>query len=169
MGEFLVQVVKGTPIWVWGILLALVVIGVKQLQPRVVTRYSVLIAPIVFLLIGLVSAGRGMVAFVAWVVALLSLAAFTLRVWKPTARARYDAAVDRLHLPGSPLPLVIMLSIFLLNYVVNVTMAINPALRSVMAWQVVPAILLGALSGVFLGRAATLFSMNRRPVTVAAA
>jgi hypothetical protein len=169
MGEFVVQVLKGTPIWVWGILLALLVLGVKQMQPRVVKRYSVLIAPIVFLIIGLMAAGRGMVAFVVWAVALLSLAAFTFLVWKPMARARYDAAVDRLHLPGSPLPMVIMLAIFVLNYVVNVTMAINPALRSVMAWQVIPAILLGALSGVFLGRAATLFRMNRGSFAVAAA
>jgi hypothetical protein len=169
MGEFISQVVKGTPVWVWAILVALVVLGVKQLRPRVVTRYSVLIAPVVFLLVGLMAAGRGPTGFSAWAATLLATAAFTFFVWQPTAGARYDASADRLHLPGSAIPMLLMLAIFVLNYVINVTLAINPALRSELPWQVGPAIILGALSGVFIGRAATLFRMNRLSSTAVAA
>lgn len=165
MGEFIRQVLKGTPVWVWAILIALVVLGVKQLRPRVVSRYSVLIAPVAFLLVGLMAAGRGPMAFSAWAATLLATAAFTFFVWQPTAGARYDASSDRLNLPGSVIPMLLMLSIFLLNYVVNVVLAINPALRGEMAWQVGPAVIFGALSGVFMGRAATLFRMNRMPQT----
>jgi hypothetical protein len=165
MGEFVGQVLKGTPAWVWAILVALIVLGVKQLRTRVVSRYSVLIAPVVFLFVGLMGAGRGPVGFTAWALTLLATAAFTFFLWQPTGGARYDASTDRLHLPGSVIPMLLMLAIFLLNYVINVTLAINPALRSELVWQVGPAIVLGALSGVFFGRAATLFRMNRVPQT----
>lgn len=161
MGEFISQVLKGTPVWVWAILVALIVLGVKQLRARVVSRYSVLIAPVVFLFVGLMAAGRGAVGFSAWALTLLATAAFTFFVWRPTGGARYDARTDRLNLPGSVIPMLLMLAIFLLNYVINVTLAINPLLRAELPWQVGPAILVGALSGVFIGRALTLFRMNR--------
>lgn len=166
MGEFIGQVLKGTPVWVWFILAALIVLGIKQLRSRVVTRYSVLIAPLVFMLVGLTAAGRGPAEFLVWALTVIVAAACTFFVWQPIAGARYDASSDRLHLPGSVMPMLLMLSIFLLNYVINVAQAVKPALRSELLWQIGPAIILGALSGVFIGRAATLFCMNRSPQTV---
>lgn len=169
MGEFVFQILKATPVWVWAILTALVVLGAKQMRPRVVTRYSVLIAPVIFLFIGVLSAGRGPTGFAAWAIALFATAAITFFVWQPTGGAQYDARADRLKLPGSVVPMLLMLAIFLLNYVINVALAINPALRSDLAWQVGPAVVLGALSGVFIGRALTLFRMNRLLQTAIAA
>ena len=161
MSEFAFQILKGTPLWVWAILGALIYLGVKQLKARVVRRYSVLIAPMVFLFVGLMAAGRGPVGFGVWAVSLIGFAAVTFFVWQPTAGARYEVNGDRLHLPGSVVPMLLMLAIFLLNYVINVVLAIHPAYRSELVWQVGPALILGALSGVFIRRAATLFRMNR--------
>ena len=169
MGEFVSQVLKGTPTWAWAILVSLIVLGVNQLRARVVSRYSVLIAPVIFLFVGFMAAGRGPVGFTAWALTLIATAAFTFFVWQPTGSARYDARTDRLNLPGSVIPMLLMLAIFLLNYVINVALAINPELRSEMIWQVGPAIILGALSGVFIGRALTLFRMNRLPQIAVAA
>ncbi len=169
MGEFLSQVLKGTPLWVWGILVALVVLGLLQLRARAIRRFSVLIAPIAFLFVGLLAAGRGPTGFSVWALALLATAALTFFFWQPTGGARYDAGTDRLHLPGSVVPMSLMISIFLLNYVINVTLAINPALRGELAWQVGPAVILGSLSGTFIGRAATLFCMNRTAASIATA
>ena len=169
MSEFAIQILKGTPIWVWAILAALIYLGGRQLKPRVVKRFSVLIAPVAFLFVGLMAAGRGPVGFATWALSLLTLAAVTFFIWRPTAGARYEANGDRLHMRGSAVPMMIMLAIFLLNYVINVVLAINPALRAELAWQVVPALILGALSGLFIGRAASLFHMNRvSPSAVAA-
>jgi hypothetical protein len=169
MGEFISQIIRGTPIWVWVILIALIALGVQQLRTRVVKRFTVLIAPVVFLFVGLASSGRSSMAFAMWAVTLLAVAAFTFFVWKPTAGARYDAAQDHLHLPGSVIPMLIMLAIFLLNYIINVALAIHPAWRGELVWQLVPAVVLGALSGVFIGRAATLFRMNCVTSTAVAA
>jgi hypothetical protein len=161
MSEFAVQILKGTPVWVWAILAALMYLGTRQLKARIVSRYSVLIAPVVFLFVGLMSAGRGPLGLAVWALAVVSLAAVTFFVFQPTAGARYEANGDRLHMPGSFVPMLLMLAIFLLNYVINVVLAINPAYRGELMWQVLPALVLGALSGVFIGRAATLFRMNR--------
>ena len=161
MNEFAVQILKNTPIWVWATLAALIYLGSKQLKARVVKRYSVLMAPVVFLFVGLMAAGRGPVGFATWAVSLISIAAVTFFVWQPTAGARYEASGDRLHMPGSVVPMFLMLAIFLLNYVINVVLAINPSYRGELVWQLVPALILGALSGMFFGRAATLFRMNR--------
>lgn len=169
MSEFAIQILKGTPLWVWAILAALIYLGSKQLKTRVVTRYSVLIAPVVFLFVGLMAAGRGPVGFATWAASLISVAAVTFFVWQPTGGARYETNGDQLHMPGSVVPMMLMLAIFLLNYVINVVLAINPSFRSELAWQVGPALILGALSGVFIGRAATLFRMNRvSPSAIAA-
>ena len=162
MGEFASQIFKGTPFWVWIILVLLVGLGLRQLKPRTVKRHTVLIAPIVFLLVGLMGAGRGPVGLTAWALMLFSTAVATFFIWQPKSRVRFDSSSDRLTLPGSIVPLLLMLAIFLLNYVINVTLAIHPALKSTLFWQVGPALLLGALSGIFMGRAATLFGMNRQ-------
>ena len=169
MGGFATQIISSTPGWVWGILAALVALGVQQLRARTIRRHVVLFAPVAFLFVGLLAAGRGSAGFAAWALALLTTAAFTFFVWKPTAGARYDAAIDRLHLPGSVVSMLLMLTIFLFNYAINVALAINPALRSELAWQVGPALVLGMLSGLFIGRAATLFCMNRSTTGLVAA
>ena len=161
MSEFAIQILKGTPIWVWAILAALIYLGSKQLKPRLVKRYSVLVAPVAFLFVGLMSANRGPISFCAWALALVSLAVATAFVWRPANGARYEAKGDYLHMPGSVAPIFLMLAIFLLNYGINVVLAVNPALPGELMWQVAPALILGALSGVFIGRAVTLFRMNR--------
>jgi hypothetical protein len=112
MFEFLQQVLRGTPTWVWAVLALLVALGARQLRPRVVKRETVLIAPIGFLILGLVTSGRHGLGFVVWLVTFIAIASFTLLVWRPIGRARFDAVQDRLHLPASAIPLVIMLSIF---------------------------------------------------------
>lgn len=159
MFEFLSQIISRTPIWVWAILAALIFMGGKALRPRTVKRYTVLIAPIAFLMLGLTSS-RGTIGFASWGISLLAVASFTFFVWKPTAGARYVPEGDQLHMPGSVVPMVLMLAIFLLNYIINVTLAMNPALRNELLWQVGPGIVLGALSGLFAGRALTMFRMN---------
>jgi hypothetical protein len=161
MGMFLLQVIKGTPVWVWVILAALIVLGVQQMRPRSVKRYVVLIAPIVFLIIGVVSTGRSTVGFIAWAAAIVGAGVFTALVWKPVGSARFDASTDRLLLSASVIPLIIMLSIFLLNYVIAVALVLHPAYGETLIGQIGPGLVLGALSGVFMGRAATLFRLGR--------
>lgn len=160
MGEFIYQIVKHTPIWVWGILIALIALGVQQMRSRSVKPFVVLIAPLVFLAIGVLTAGRTMIGFTVWAVALASISALTVFLLRPVGRARFDASMGRLLLPGSVIPLCIMMGMFSLNYAIAVINAMHPEYRAQLAWQIVPALMLGALSGFFIGRAATLFRLK---------
>jgi len=169
MSEFFFQLVKNTPVWVWAILAALIALGARQLRERTVKRFTVLIAPAAFMLLGLVSGSRAGVGLAAWAAAFAGVAAFTHFVLRPTGGARYEAEGDRIVTPGSVVPMLLMLSIFVLNYAINVTLAIHPEHRAELAWQVGPALIMGVLSGVFAGRAATLFRMNRGTARVVAA
>lgn len=169
MGEFVYQVIKNTPVWVWAILATLVALGVRQLRERTVKRYTVLIAPAVFMVIGIIGGGRGGLGFAVWAIAFLVVAAFTHFVLRPTSGARYEADGDRIVTPGSVIPMLLMLSIFVLNYAINVALAIHPEHRAELAWQIGPALIMGVLSGAFAGRAATLFRMNRGSARVVAA
>ncbi len=161
MIEFVVQVVKHTPIWVWGIFVALLVLGVRQMRARVVKPYVVLIAPVVFFVLGLVSSGRSPLAFAAWAVAIVLVASVVFFVLRPVGAASFDSSSGRLNVPGSAWPLFFMLALFALNYVINVAQAINPALLTEAAWRLGTPALLGALSGAFVGRSVSLFALSR--------
>lgn len=169
MGEFASQIFKGTPFWVWIILVLLVGLGLRQLKPRTVKRHTVLIAPIVFLLVGLMGAGRGPVGLTAWALMLFSTAVATFFIWQPKSTVGFDSSSDRLTLPGSIVPLLLMLAIFLLNYVINVTLAIHPALKSTLFWQVGPGSFIRCVIGNFYGaRRYTVWHESPHSISLAA-
>jgi hypothetical protein len=167
MIEFVVQVIKHTPLWVWAILLALSALGLRQLQSRALKPYVVLLAPAAFFVLGLVTSGRSTAAFAAWAAALLLVASGVYLCLRPIGTARFDALSQRIHVPGSAWPLFFMLTIFLLNYVVNVAQAIEPSLLKRTLWQLGTPAALGALSGGFLGRSLSLFALSRGAVAQA--
>ena len=73
--------------------------------------------------------------------------------WLPTEQ--------RLQLPGSWMPMLLFLVIFLLRYAANVGMAFNPGWRSAPELLLPLALLYGGLSGLFLGRALALLKLTR--------
>ena len=75
------------------------------------------------------------------------------------AGVRYDAARQMFSLPGSWVPLGLMMAIFLTKYVVGVMLAMHPALAHDSSIAAIVASLYGAMSGVFLGRMARLLRL----------
>ena len=65
---------------------------------------------------------------------------------------RFDSTRQTFHVPGSALPLVLMLSIFTLKYALGVAIAMRPELAKYPALALPCAALLGACSGLFAGR-----------------
>jgi hypothetical protein len=92
-----------------------------------------------------------------------------LRLWAlPLARRRrpppgacFDAASGRLLLPGSVLPLALIVALFGLRYTAAVAQALHPAWRSAVEVVLPLALLYGALGGWFVGRTAVLWSLSR--------
>ncbi|TAG82596.1 MAG: hypothetical protein EAZ24_02180 [Burkholderiales bacterium] len=157
---FLVNVLRGTPIWVWAILAALVSVGLRQLRARSIRPWMVFVAPVIFLAIGVLSSGRHGAVFAAWTVAAI-VAAFIAAARPRGGNIRYEAKSGLIHIPGSAMPLFFMMTIFLINYVTQVMFAIDPTKATSIVWQVGSAIIMGTLTGVFFGRSIAIFRLSR--------
>jgi hypothetical protein len=158
------QILAHTPVWVWLLFGALLVLGVLQSRPRLVARWQVLALPLALLLLGLWSMAAGFasqpLAAVVWLASLILGGRLGLKLPRAAA-TRWLVAQQRLQLPGSWVPMLIIITIFLLRYVTGVAQAMHPEWRSQLSVQVPLAVAFGLLSGVFVGRAAGLWTLTR--------
>ena len=166
------QILLHTPIWVWLMLCALVALGISQWRDRRVRRGQIVILPLALLVLGLWSMAPGFLAqpltALAWLASFGAALAWARRRAVPTT-ARWLAAEQRLHLPGSGLPLLIILIIFTLRYATGVSLALHPEWRGLLTVQLPLALSFGALSGLFMGRALALWALTRARRTGAVA
>lgn len=159
------QIVSGTPLWVWGLLLALLWLGTKQLMPRAVrlgrvVRMALLMAA--FSLYGTVSAfGSSPAALLCWLAAAGTVGWIVLHV--PAAEGtRYLPEQQAFEVPGSWAPLMLMLGVFTLKYVAGVLIAMRAPLVEAALFGPLLGMAYGAFSGVFLGRASRLVCLAQQ-------
>lgn len=165
--QALLQIVQQTPRWVWGLLAALLWLGASQLFDRTASLRRVVLMPVAMAALsiyGVASAFAGAaqtgVAVGLW--ALVALTTASVAVWWQStapAGARYCAASRRFDLPGSAMPLALIMGIFLTKYLVGVELAMQPALARDSAFALQIAALYGAFSGLFAARALRLLRL----------
>lgn len=164
-----VEILRHTPYSVWLILGAVTLLGVMQLREYRVSRGRLLLAAIALSAYSLWSASTlfGAAAVPAWLVgmAVALLANRSLR-WPRTMEL---AADGRFVLGGSPWPLLVLWTIFMLRYAVAVTLVFHPAWAHDSALVIGVAALYGALSGLFTARAWRVLQSARWPGSVLAA
>ena len=152
----LMTIFTHTPLWVWGLLTALLLLGLWQRRTRRVAPRSLLALPIALLVLGLSSSVAGFMAqpvsALAWAALLAAGVALGRRLPPPSGTV-WLAAEQRLHLPGSWWPMVIIVTIFSMRYVSAVALAMTPAWRGDATVLSGLAAVYGLLGGVFLGRA----------------
>ena len=155
----ILQILTHTPLWVWGVLALLVVLGAMQMRDHVLTRARLLLAPIG---LGVYSLWSSLAAFgvraeviAAWTAGIaLALAANRGLQWP---RRVSPLPGGRFALRASPWPLVVMLSIFAIRYVGAVTLVFHPDWGRDMAFGLAMSVAYGALSGLFTARAIRIF------------
>jgi hypothetical protein len=152
----ILSILQHTPAWVFVLFIALVALGVSRLRANTIGVRQLLILPIAmtgFSLFGLTQAcGIGLVPLAAWSVAFAAmLAVAALRPTNPAVQ--YSPATHSIRVPGSWLPLALMMTIFFLRYAVAVVLAMHPALHGETAFVAVVAALYGLSSGSFAARA----------------
>jgi hypothetical protein len=76
-----------------------------------------------------------------------------------TATTHYDATSKLFTLPGSWVPLALIIGIFITKYVVGIMTAMQPNLAHELSFSLSCATLYGAFSGIFLARAARLWRL----------
>ncbi|TWO69520.1 hypothetical protein FN976_19745 [Caenimonas sedimenti] len=167
--EAVVTVIARTPTWVWGLLAALLALGISQLRARHASLVRIAIMPIAmagFALFSMAADFRasGALAWAlgAWLAA-AALVSALIGVAAPAAGTRYDAASRTFALPGSAVPLLLILGIFLTKYVVGIELAMQPALKTDFGFAVSISALYGVFNGLFTGRAVRLLRLAFRP------
>jgi hypothetical protein len=156
--EALGTIVQKAPTWVWGLLAALLALGISQLFDRQLTPRRVIVTPIAMLgmaLYGIFSAfgngGQLGAAMLVWLIAAAASTALMLRPPVP-AGTGYDARSGQFSVPGSVVPLLLILGIFLTKYAVGVELAMQPMLAHDASFALPIALLYGAFNGIFAGR-----------------
>ena len=151
----LIAILQHTPRWVWLLLAVLIAAGVAQSRARRLTLVRLTALPAAFVklsLFGVVSGFAGTAAVAGWAVGLAAATALAFALGAPPA-ARWHAAERHFDVPGSWLPLALMLGVFATKYVVGVLVALTPPLRHDAAFASAAGVAYGAFSGCFLGRA----------------
>jgi hypothetical protein len=156
-------ILRSTPNWVWFLLVGLVWLGVSQARDREASLLRVSVMPVVmtaFSLFGMATAfGKSPMfgyAMLMWMLAAAATFAAVGTMRAPQG-AVYHPATRTFFLPGSWAPLALILAIFLTRYVVNVDVAMQPALARDGEYTLIVAAIYGLCSGIFVGRGARLW------------
>ncbi len=159
--EFLLQILKHTPVWVWLLLGTLVYYGYVQSRTRRVSKARLLLLPAALAglsLYGVWSAfGASVVAFCALLLG-IALAVLANRILKQPGGVTYSESAGTFTIPGSWLPLALIMIIFFVRYAVAVTLVVKPWLRSLGAFAGIVGLVYGLLGGIFLAR--TLYTLR---------
>lgn len=167
--RMLAAIVDNTPGWVWALLAGLLALGVSQLFPRRVSRLRAAVVPVAmagFALFGIATAfagtGQPGRTVAAWLCAAAGSAMVALWL-RPAAQpgSRYHAPSGQFDLPGSAMPLVLILGIFLTKYTIGVQLAIQPALARDATFALTVAAVYGLFNGIFAARLLRLWYLTR--------
>jgi hypothetical protein len=162
----LLQILKHTPLWVWGIFAVLLYLGYFQSRPHTLAKRRVVIVPAVFIVLsalGVWSAfGATVPAIAGWGSGVALSLLLNRRLRLPRA-VHYDTVAGKFSLPGSYGPLTLMMSMFATRYVIGAALAISPALVASVPFALAASVAYGVLSGAFLARSLRILASARKP------
>ena len=152
------QTLQYIPIWVFGLFIGLVALGLLQTRTRQVHRGQLLSAKIALTVVTLISVVQLWwptpwlaIALSSWALTGL-LVSWAMSQSAAPVGASYNPATQRFTLHGSWLPLALFMAIFLCKFVVGMLGAIAPEhIRSLPAAISISA-LYGLLSGIVIAR-----------------
>jgi hypothetical protein len=157
-------ILSHTPLYVWAILAGLIVLGSVQSRTLRMSRTRLLIAPAVlagFAAWGVASTfGARPAVMATWLLGITLALVVNHKLLRWPRDARFDG--EAYIVAGSPWPLVLMLATFALRYAIAVTLVFHPDWRSDAGFDIAMALLYGALSGLFVARAARILISRPR-------
>ena len=125
----ILRIFSGAPVWVFPLLAVLIVLGVQALWPRKVPLWRLALAPAMFMSWGLISLGARAVTspelLAGWGIAAAIGVILAQYAARPD-RLRIDPLEGLIAVPGSPVPLVRNLSMFLTKYGLGIAFALAP-------------------------------------------
>ncbi len=161
----LLDIVTHTPAAVWAVLAILVLVGVRQMRTRTMSAGRVWIVPLVVGAASLAGALRGfagageLLTGACWVVgAALGFVSNRSLDLPRRVSANADGSFT---IGGSVAPLLLFVGVFLVRYVVNVALAIQPALSGNPEAAAAAAIAYGLTTGLLAARSRKIWATRR--------
>ncbi len=152
-----IEILRRTPPWVFVLFIGLLAYGYYQSKPRRLTLGKVMILPAVMVclsFLGVLSAfGASPTGLLAWAAGLMAATTLGL-TWRRRERATHAPATDPPLMPGSWVPLALMMAIFFTKYAVGVAQARQLPVMALPTFVLAVGFLYGVYSGLFLSRAA---------------
>lgn len=154
-----IEILLHTPVWVWAVFAGLAALGFAQTRDRETSRARVTLLPLVF--VGLSFAGvlrpgaAGGTALAAWGLGFAAVLLFARRALAVRG-ARWSSDTARLHVPGSWVPLGLILGLFVLRYCMGVLGSIRPEIAQTLALSLGSQCVYGLFAGCFWVRSASL-------------
>ena len=150
----IIDILRHTPAWVLAVFVGLVVLGLRQTRARLVSL-ALIVALSTAMALWSVSSlvtGVGIDALVAWSV--FEATCIGAAVWLgPRSDVQYSPATRTFAVPGSWIPLTLMMAIFFTRYATGVLVALHPAFAGTLAFDLFVGSVSGLVSGAFAARA----------------
>jgi hypothetical protein len=161
----MIETLRYTPIWVWGLLLMLTVIGASMMKTRTVSVTRLTVLPVLMTVYSfssaLLSFGARPAYSLAWLAGMAG-AFLLIRTFSKPSNARYLAERHAFEVPGSVTPLLLMLAIFSLKYTIGVLSVRAPMVVAEPQFAVLASAMLGMLSASFLARSVAIQATRQR-------
>jgi hypothetical protein len=148
--------VSYTPHWVWALLAGLLYLGLRQTLTRQLSLSRITLMPLALAglsLYGTVAVfGTQPLAWVFWAIAAAASAGLVLR--RPVPRGtQFDLATQRFTVPGSVVPLLLIMGVFITKYCMGVLAALHPVALQNPFLALGASAVYGTFSGMLLARA----------------
>ena len=144
------EILKGTPPWVYCLLIFLIYKGIKATKPKVVRMNKLFLTPAAFFFL----MASKMSYNPSYFGLLLIIGIITGCLLYKGIQVRADKKKQLLEQPASYIPLVLILLSFVKGYFVGYTQAVNPVLAASHGFGIIVAATSGFFAGIFLGRTA---------------
>lgn len=162
----LLEIVKRTPTWVFLLFALLLALGWSQSRTRTVPRSRISLLPLAMLMLSLFGVlslfGRAPLAALCWASGILFALLSGLKRTSPRG-ASYSTASGSFTIPGSWVPLYLMMAIFFVRYGVGVVVARRLPVASTTEFIGLISYTCGFLSGVFWVRALAVLRLTKNP------
>jgi hypothetical protein len=153
------NILQHTPIWVWVVFVAIVLLGLQQTRTRDVSIARATILPVVMIVLSLSGVlgafAHVPLAWAAWAagVGLSLLSASEVVAVRGASRSTQPG---HLRIPGSFVPVVLILAVFITKYAAGIALAMKPTLAANTGVAVALSLVYGGFSGLFWARAQSL-------------
>jgi len=161
----MMQILTRTPPWVFALFAGLLAFGFLQARSRNVKAFLAYVLPagmVALSLSGIQSSfGLKPAPLAAWALGLVAVAVIGHKAF-PDKGISFDPAKGAFYIPGSWVPLVVIMAIFFAKYAFAVMQGYGAAAAGSPVTAVALSLVYGGLSGYFVARAASLVAAARR-------